>query len=255
MLSLKLKILLSIFLVILGFQVVSAQVTEDFESGTATGWTTSGTASTGTFVVANPSQQTSSGVVTQPEDDHTASPGVNAYFTATNSSAGNADVDGGVSTTTSPVYNIVSASQLSIWYFFGQRDNGDDSNDFFLLEYSTNSGGSYTTLASIGDVTTNATWTEATAAIPAGSNVVIRVSVSDGSGQGDIIEGGIDDLSIQPLTPTITIDDVAVDEDAGTATFTATHTLQAAGGPFTVNYTTADVPLRHQRTIQRAAEL
>ncbi|MEX0274516.1 MAG: Calx-beta domain-containing protein [Flavobacteriaceae bacterium] len=228
------------FMLFLTSSTTSAQVTEDFESGVATGWTTSGTASTGTFVVANPTLETTSGVTTQLEDDHTPSPGVNAYFTATNSSAGNADVDGGVSITTSPVYNIASTSQLSIWYFFGQRDNGDDSGDFFRLEYSLNSGSTYTTLVSIGDVTTNAAWTEATASIPAGSNVVIRVSVSDGTGGGDIIEGGIDDLSITPLTPTISIDDVSVDEDAGTATFTATHTLQSTGGPFTVNYTTVD---------------
>lgn len=217
-----------------------AQVTEDFESGTAAGWTTSGTASTGTFVVANPTLETSSGVTTQLEDDHTASPGVNAYFTATNSSAGNQDVDGGSSITTSPVYNIATASQLSIWYFFGQRDNGDDATDLFLLEYSLNSGSSYTTLVTIGDVTTNAAWTEATASIPAGSNVVIRVTVTDGNGGGDIIEGGIDDLMITPLVPTIIIDDVSVDEDAGTATFTATHTLQSTTGAFTVNYTTTN---------------
>ncbi len=216
---------------------VVGQVNENFESGTATGWTTSGTSSTGTFIVANPTGESSGGVTTQLEDDHTAA-GVNAYFTATNSSAGNADVDGGTSITTSPTYNITLASQLSIWYFFGQRDNGDDVNDFFLLEYSLNGGGSYTNLVSIGDVTTNAVWTEATAAIPAGSNVVIRVTVSDGSGPGDIIEGGIDDLSITTVAPEILIDDVSIDEDAGTATLTATHNGPDATGAFTVNYQT-----------------
>nr|WP_299488993.1 Calx-beta domain-containing protein [uncultured Allomuricauda sp.] len=217
-----------------------AQVSEDFESGTATGWTTSGTSSTGTFVVANPTAESSGGVTTQLEDDHTAAPGVNAYFTATNSSAGNADVDGGTSITTSPVYNIALNSQLSIWYFFGQRDNGDDANDFFLLEYSINGGVSYTNLVSIGDVTTNAVWTEATTAIPAGSNLVIRVTVSDGSGAGDIIEGGIDDLAISTIAPEVIIDDVVVDEDAGTVNLTVTHTGPDTSGPFTVNYQTND---------------
>ena len=230
------------FIALLTFfnQAVHAQVNEDFESGTATGWTTSGTASTGTFVVANPTQESSSGVITQPEDDTTPAPGVNAYFTATNSSAGNQDVDGGTSITTSPVYPITATSDLSIMYFFGQRDTGDDSNDFFLLEYSLNGGGAYTTLVSIGDVRTTASWAQATAVIPAGSNLVIRVTVSDGSSTGDIIEGGIDDLVITPRVPIITIDDVSVNENAGTATFTATHTGVAAGGPFTVNYQTVD---------------
>ncbi len=228
----------TIFLILAG--TLHAQVNEDFESGTATGWTTSGSASTGTFVVANPTQESSSGVITQPEDDHTTAPGVLAYFTATNSSAGNQDVDGGTSITTSPVYNIASTSDLSIWYFFGQRDTGDDGNDFFLLEYSLNGGGSYTTLVSIGDVRTTAAWAEATAVIPAGSNVVIRVTVSDGSGAGDIIEGGIDDLTITTAAPRITIGDITVNEDDGTATFTATHQGVSASGPFTVNYQTVD---------------
>lgn len=231
-----------LFLLFFTNNSVFAQVSEDFESGTASGWTTSGTASTGTFVVANPTGESSGGITTQLEDDHTPSPGVNAYFTATNTSAGNRDVDNGTAITTSPIYNITSASQLSIWYFFGQRDTGDDAGgDFFLLEYSLNSGGSYTTLVSIGDVATNASWTEATAAIPAGSNVVIRVTVSDRSGSGDIIEGGIDDLTITPSTPNITIADVSVDEGAGTATFTATHSGASTVGSFTVDYTTSDI--------------
>ena len=229
-----------IFLMLLNSNPIAAQVSEDFESGTASGWTTSGTASTGTFVVANPTLETTSGVTTQLEDDHTAAPGVNAYFTATNTSAGNADVDGGTSITTSPVYNITSTSQLSIWYFFGQRDNGDDAGDFFLLEYSLNGGTTYTNLVSIGDITINASWTEATAVIPAGSNVVIRVTVSDGSSTGDIVEGGIDDLTITTTSPAVTVEDVTVNEDAGTADFTVTHTGADAAGIFTVNYQTVN---------------
>jgi len=39
---------------------------------------------------------------------------------------------------------------------------------------------------------------QATTSIPAGSNVKLRLQVSDGSGPGDLIEGGIDDLEICP---------------------------------------------------------
>ena len=76
-------------------------------------------------------------------------------------------------------------------------DAGDDaSDDFFRLEYSTNSGSSWSTLASNGDSTSNASWAEATATIPAGSNVQLRVQCSDGAGPGDLVECGIDDVSI-----------------------------------------------------------
>ncbi len=168
-------------------------VDEDFEAGSA-GWNTSGSCTTGTFVLGTPTQQTST-VVTQVGGDHTSGSG-NALFTATNSTAGNADVDGGECAVTSPVYNVTDASTLSIWYFHGQRDAGDDAaGDYFVLEASIN-GGAYVPFVSIGDVQTVASWTNATTAAPAGSTVQLRVRVSDGTSGGDIVEGGIDDLSI-----------------------------------------------------------
>ncbi|MEM7586183.1 MAG: S8 family serine peptidase [Acidobacteriota bacterium] len=171
-------------------------VEEDFSAGIGS-WTTSGSCSTGTFVTAVPTQQTST-VVTQVGGDHTSGSG-NALFTATNSSAGNADVDGGVCVVESPVFSVSQASDLSVWYFHGQRDAGDDATgDFFLLEVSTDGGSSYTPLVSLGDVQNVAAWTEATTSVGAGSNVRLRVQVSDGAGAGDIVEGGIDDLAICP---------------------------------------------------------
>ncbi len=170
-------------------------ITIDFENGNGTDWTTSGTATTGAFVIADPTAQTTSGIQTQPEDDHSPS-GINAFFTATNTAAGTDDIDGGTAIATSPVYNIPDNSNLSIWYFFGQRDAGDDAGDFFLLEYSIDGGTNYMTLASHGDETVQAFWTQATASIPAGSSLVIRVSAADGTAGGDIIEAGIDDLVV-----------------------------------------------------------
>ena len=48
------------------------------------------------------------------------------------------------------------------------------------------------------DQTVNAAWTQATTTVPAGSNVTLRVQVSDGPGPGDLVEAGIDDFSICP---------------------------------------------------------
>lgn len=172
----------------------SCSTDDDFEGSTA-GWTTGGSCSTGTFIAGTPAQMTST-VVTQVGGDHTTGSG-RALYTASNTSAGSADVDGGNCQLTSPTYSVSSASTLSVWYFHGQRDTGDDSSgDYFRLQVSTNGGSSYSNIVSIGDVRTVAGWTQATASIPAGSNVKVRVDVSDGAGAGDIIEGGIDDLSI-----------------------------------------------------------
>ncbi|MCP4545499.1 MAG: hypothetical protein GY835_03400, partial [bacterium] len=92
---------------------------------------------------------------------------------------------------------VPNASTLEVWYWHGQRDAGDDaSGDFFTLEYSVDGGSNWTTLASNGDATSNPAWANATAAIPAGSNVKLRVQCSDGPSTGDLVECGIDDFSI-----------------------------------------------------------
>ncbi|MEM8960123.1 MAG: M12 family metallo-peptidase [Acidobacteriota bacterium] len=166
-------------------------VDDDFESG-ATGWTAGGTCTTGTFIIGSPTQQTST-VVTQVGG---AASGSNALYTATNTSAGNADVDGGECILTSPNYSVSASSTLSVNYFHGQRDTGDDaSGDYFVIEFSENGGSTWQNLVSIGDTRTTASWTPASIGSVSG-NVILRVRVSDGAGPGDIIEGGIDDLSI-----------------------------------------------------------
>ena len=164
---------------------------------TSTGWFIDGASScsTGTYVRGNPTQQSNSGVITQVGGD--AGGDGFAVFTATNTSAGSNDVDGGNCIARSPTINVSEASTLSIDWFHGQRDSGDDpSGDFYRLEYSLNGGGSFNTLVSRGDSRHTAQWATATAPIPAGSNVVIRVQTSDGAGPGDLIEGGIDSVSI-----------------------------------------------------------
>lgn len=167
-------------------------VDDDFEGGAAA-WNngSAATCSTGAFVIGNPTQQTST-VVTQPNGSNS---GTNSLFTATNTSAGNADVDGGNCILESPSYSVGAASTLSVAYFHGQRDSGDDAGgDFFNVQYRVNGGG-WNNVVSNGDTRSTASWTNATAQVPAG-NVEVRVQCSDGSGPGDIVECGIDDLSI-----------------------------------------------------------
>jgi len=172
----------------------SCTVQQGFESD-STGWANgASTCTTGAYVRANPTLVTDGGVTTQPSGSHAGS---FSMFTATNSSAGVNDVDGGNCILNSPTWGVSAASTLSVWYFHGQRDAGDDpTGDFFRLEYSTNGGSTWTTLASTGDSTRNASWTNATASIPAGSNVNLRVQCSDGAATGDLVECGVDDVSI-----------------------------------------------------------
>ncbi|TQV72765.1 hypothetical protein FLL45_14935 [Aliikangiella marina] len=170
----------------------TCEVEESFESGLG-GWTTSGSCSTGTFTTGSPDQVNNGGVLTQLSG---AQSGAAALFTQPNSGgAGSDDVDGGECIATSPVYNVSANSTGSIFYFHGQRDAGDDPNDGFNLEVSIN-GGSYQSLVSIGDETSNAAWTQQTFNASANDTIQLRVRAADGAGPGDLVEAGIDNLKI-----------------------------------------------------------
>jgi hypothetical protein len=172
-------------------------VDQDFESG-ALGWTNGGasTCSTGAYVLGTPTEQINGGVTTQVGGDHTTGSG-NACFTATNSSAGVNDVDGGNCILRSPTWTVTEDSVLSAWYFHGQRDAGDDpSGDFFKLEVSTDGGTTFDPLVSTGDISVSAEWVHVTTTIPAASDVILRMQASDGTASGDLVEAGIDDVQI-----------------------------------------------------------
>jgi extracellular elastinolytic metalloproteinase len=170
-------------------------VDDSFENGAA-GWSNAAasTCSTGSYVLGTPTLVTNGGVTTQVGGART---GANAIFTATNSSAGVNDVDGGNCILGSPTWSVPETSTLEVWAFHGQRDTGGDANgDFFRVEVSTNGGQSFQTIGSNGDTTSNAAWTPLSTTIPAGSQVQLRVQCSDGPASGDLVECGIDDLSI-----------------------------------------------------------
>ena len=171
----------------------SCDVEESFESG-AGGWTGSGGCATGSFVVGTPDGVNNGGVQTQVSG---AQDGSNAIYSASNAGgAGSDDIDGGECIATSPVYNVTANnSTVSAYYFHGQRDAGDDSGDFFRLEVSIN-GGAWTAIASHNDVTVNAAWTQATTTADAGDTVQLRIRAADGSAAGDLVEAGIDNVTI-----------------------------------------------------------
>jgi hypothetical protein len=172
---------------------------DNFEDD-AEGWTNNAglsTCATGSFVVGTPTQIVSSGVTTQLDGDHSIGSG-NAFFSAANFSAGNADVDSGECVADSSPINVNANSDVSIWYYHGQRDAGDDpAGDFFSLEASIDGGG-FVPLVSIGDVSVNAQWQKAVLSANAGQTVQFRVRVSDGAGPGDLIEAGVDDIMVCP---------------------------------------------------------
>ncbi len=173
----------------------------DFESG-AGGWAFSAadsTCTTGDWTVGTPDEVVASGTRTQVGEDHSAV-GTNAFFTAPNTGGvGTNDVDRGVCTAYSSVIDASAhgSVELSLWYYHGQRDAGDDAQDFFSIDLSNDGGATFTTnVVSLGDINSSAEWTEARLVVSNPGRMVIRVQASDGTGAGDLVEGGIDDIEV-----------------------------------------------------------
>jgi hypothetical protein len=216
----------------------------DFES--FSDWTEdpTHTASTGDFVRIDPNPTSY-----QPGDDTTLDPGIYAWITGQNENSGIDDVDGGISATRSPVIDLSThdGAHLSMMYFHGQRDQGDDpTGDFFRIDLSNDGGTTYPiNLVFFGDETTSAHWRSLELnlhhLIALSDQMRIRVQVSEGPPQGDIVEGGIDDVQIvagsgntappapvplEPMqgdtvfswTPTLTVENV-VDPDGDTVVY------------------------------------
>jgi len=190
----------------------------DFE--TSSDWTQdpSHTAGTGAFVRIDPNPTDY-----QPGDDTTPDPGIYALITTQNNDLGTDDVDGGISATRSSIIDLSSYStvHLSMMYFHGQRDNGDDpGGDFFNIDLSNDGGSTYpVNLVSIGDVTNAAVWTplevDLEGVITLTDQMRIRVQASDGASTGDIVEAGIDDFLISTFSceedyPPQVVDDLTV---------------------------------------------
>ncbi len=187
--------------------VTQTVFSDSFETGNL-GWTFSKgspAATTGDFIIGDPvgtvgnnSQQA------QPEDDHTAAPGVNCLYTAANpgGSVGTDDVDNGEVIATSPAFNLAgfTSAKLGLWRWFENEDT-EDNGDYYVLEVSNNNGSTWTQLEQIPDTVTNTNaWTQVQFDlqnfVALTSTMRIRVRVADGTALGDIVEAAFDDIVV-----------------------------------------------------------
>jgi len=112
------------------------------------------------------------------------------------------------------------------------RTNGNES--ILVQLYNGSSYNTVSTLTGTGSLS----YTLAPSEISNSSGIRFRTGSGNwGSSETIFIDNVLFTASYGPF---ISIDDVSVNENAGTATFTATHLGLPAGGPFTVNYQTVD---------------
>jgi hypothetical protein len=165
---------------------------------TDTGWTAGApgdTATTGIWTRVDPV-----GTSAQPEDDHTAAPGVFAWITGQHTagqSVGFNDIDGGATTLTSPVFDLSAAGNptLSYWRWFSAG-----AEDTFVVSISNDNGASWITVESL--LGGAGGWQRASilpaSLLPLTSQMRLRFVAAD-VGVGTVVEAGIDDLLVSGI--------------------------------------------------------
>ena len=185
---------------------VATVANDDME--TATAWTVGPNTSTaaGVWVRANPV-----GTIAQPEDDTTAAPGVNCWVTgngAVGGADGAADVDGGLTTLTSPNYSTAGLGDVRVsynrWYSNGESTSSPFA-DTFRVQASTDGGTTWLPAETVGpgsatDPNTNpgwiaVSWTLSEKGITPTNQLRLRF-VAEDAGSASLVEAAIDDLKI-----------------------------------------------------------
>ena len=179
--------------------LIPACFADDLE--TNQGWTVGAAgddATTGIWTRVDPNGTGGGGV--QPEDDHTASPGVLCFVTGQappGSGVGDNDVDGGRTTLLTPVYDLSAAtSPVLVYYRWYSNDaGGNPGTDIFEADISSNGGGTWNDLETLGQTRNFWERMEFDIAAYATAQVRIRFIASD-EGGGSVVEAAIDDLMI-----------------------------------------------------------
>ncbi len=176
------------------------------------GWTltTAGdTATAGLWVRGDPVGTSNGSTQVQPENDVTAAPGVNCFFTGQGTAGGTlgaADVDGGFTTLTSPSMNAtggVAFVNYNRWYSNSQ--GGGPNADVFRVQISGNNGTTWVPLETVGPTgaETNGGWVfkefRVSDFVTPTSQVRIRFIAED-VGTGSLVEAAVDEVRMRVLS-------------------------------------------------------
>ncbi|MCA9284548.1 MAG: choice-of-anchor B family protein [Phycisphaerales bacterium] len=161
----------------------------------------SDTATSGTWVLVDPI-----GTIAQPEDDHTADPGVMCWVTGQGfegGSDGAADVDNGATTLTSPALDASGVGEPFIEYYrwFSNNLGANPGSDSMSVLLSNDDGQTWASLEEVYEST--GVWTRKSFRIadvlPPTAQMRLRFIARD-TGGGSLVEAGVDDVSIVVYT-------------------------------------------------------
>lgn len=186
---------------------------DDFEIDR--GWAVSNVPSGASAIVGGWERGVPEATAAQPGSDHTPPPGVNCYATglAAGAAIGTNDLDNGTTLLTSPTFSLAGAGDatISYWRWYDNSRGSSPNADVFLVEISSDNGGTWTTLETIGPATQNTGgWVSSELrlsnfpSVARTATMKVRFNASD-LGNGSVVEAAVDDVLITkfgcPLCP------------------------------------------------------
>ena len=171
------------------------------------GWTAglpSDSAVTGIWELGDPN-----GTAAQPEDDQTPGTGVSCWFTGQGppgGGLGDNDIDGGVTTLLSPIYDLSTSVNpvLSYYQWYSNSSGASPGADVFRVEISSDGGANWSLLEETGPSGpgTGGGWTLRefflSGLIPLTSQMRLKFIASD-QGSASVVEAAIDDLQVSDI--------------------------------------------------------
>jgi len=206
------------------FMVAQVTVIAEDDGESPTGWTVNlqgnDNATGGVWDHDDPIGSEYNGQQVQTEDDHTAAPGVNCWFTGQHQegqSAGYNDVDGGMTTLTSPTYDVgdLGTVEVNFWRWYTNNLGYSPNEDTWLVQISNDGGSSWSDVENT--TASNNAWQQvgvvANDFFAEPDRLRLRFRASD-EGGGSLVEAAVDDL-------TITASSTVADTEAPTVTVTS----------------------------------
>jgi len=165
-------------------------------------------ASAGLWVRADPIGTNYNGLNVQPEDDHTAAPGVNCFVTGNGTSGGSAgeeDVDDGCTTLVTPTFDLTGVDRAFVSYWRWYGEGGNSTDDDFVVEVTNNGGGTWIELDRVVNNANN--WHYVAyelgpldgGSYPLTDQMQLRFLACDNN-TGGLVEAAIDDLEVATFT-------------------------------------------------------
>jgi len=200
------------------------------------GWTVNSTASTGLWELGEPVGTDFNGTESNPELDVSSDFGTDCFVTGNGGGgAGNDDVDNGLTTLTSPVFDLTgySSPEISFYRWFFNDGGATAPDDEMVISLSNGSQTQIINTIVDGDPNESSWFYESynvSSLISPTNNMTLIVEISDVGG-GHLVEGGLDQFKVTDSGVAAPVADFSASDQVGCGQFSTNFFDSSSNNP------------------------